>query len=159
MCQPHAVPSTACLELFEQQILVCRRCPQNKALLRKHHHQPRQHACWRRRRDDREPRHLHFNNQFPTVRGGRGQLFVVTLLRVPPPMDARLCLFFFFPFNSFDQSVSLSPPSLQRVSLFAPHVWRKASRPVALGLQRVCSLLVLQNKGYSIFDARLLDVC
>lgn len=43
----HAVPSTACLELFEQWRLVCQRCPQNKTLLRKHHHhhQPRRHVC------------------------------------------------------------------------------------------------------------------
>lgn len=82
--QQHTIPSTDCLELFERFLLVNRSCPQNKTLLRKHHHQPRQHVCWRRRRGDAKSRHLYFNSQFSTVQGGRGQIFVVVLLQVPP---------------------------------------------------------------------------
>lgn len=70
------------------------RCPQNKTLLRNHHHhqhhEPRQHVCWKRRRHERKSRHLHFNNQFPTARRGRGQLFVVVLLQAQQPIDVRL---------------------------------------------------------------------
>lgn len=52
-----AVPSTARLELFEQQRL--QRTRQNKSLLRKHHHHHhRQHVCRRRRPEDKS-RHLH----------------------------------------------------------------------------------------------------
>lgn len=56
--------------LFEQGRLVNQRCPRNKTLLRKHHHQSQQRVCWRRRQDDGKSRYLHINSQFPIVRGG-----------------------------------------------------------------------------------------
>lgn len=93
-------------------------CPQNKALLRKHHHQqPQQHVCWRRRRGGRKARHLHFNNQFPTVRGGRGQIFVVVLLRVPRPIKRGFFFFARFPFFSINLFIYLLPPFSMFLSL------------------------------------------
>ncbi len=150
----HAVPSTARLELFEQERLVYQRCPQNKTLLRKHHHQPRQRVCRRRRRGDRKSRHLHFNNQFPTVRGGgRGQMFVVALLGGARPISAGLLLFFFFArclfFLSIYLSISSLPPACS--SLCIPCLAK--SKPASRSRATKC----LQLASYCIFDARLLD--